>query len=421
MPSTEYIQLREEIAAKSKQLFDITSVAGPELDMQKVIARGLVPTAKGPQDVVDEIRRRNTELNALAERFEPYREAEAARTQAAEFQKRFNEPLITPPMPASDSDRPTSRKTLGQQFVASKEYQAFRGSGIRDGDHLSVELAVDPRATLFETTAGFSPESVRSGRLEYLPMRPIAVIDHIPQIPIGQAADVYMEETTATEAAAERAEGAAAAEAAFVWTERTETVRSVDVSLPVTREQLEDVAGMEGILDNRLVLAVQRRVDLNVLAGTGTAPQLKGTENVVGIQSQAKGTDNLADAVYKLLRKIRDDGFAEPEIVFIRDSAWEPWRLAKTTEGIYLHGSPADAGPDRLWGVPVLRTNAVTSTKAIAGAYRAFSALRTRTGFSVETGWVNDQFNKRQRTLLAGVRVAMVHYRPKAFGQVTGL
>lgn len=423
MAATEFIQKREELAAKSRQLFEVTSTAGADLDTAKVLEAGLIPGAKTSADVVAWIGARNAELETLDKAFEPYRTAEAAATNAREWEERHNEPLSAPPMPGrtkagEPSGKELGGKTIGQFLTAHRAYREFAEGR---ANKAQIEIPVGFHAALFQTSAGYAPQSVRSGRNEFLPMRPIAVIDFIPQIPIDQAADVFMEETTATEAAAERAEAAAYAEGTYAWTERTKTVRSIGESLPVTDEQLADISGMQGLLEGRLGLSVQRRVDLQVLNGNAIAPNIEGTVNVVGIQSQAKGADNVADAFYKAFTLVRSDGFAEPEVAFLRAAKWQDWRLAKTNDGIYLHGAPTDAGPDRLFGVQVVQTNAAPATTGVTGAYGAYSALRTKSGLLVELGYINDDFTKGKKTMRAGVRVAMSHYRPKAFAQITGL
>lgn len=409
---SEFIEMREQIAAKSEQLFHIHQTAGEQFDMQKVIDAGLVPGAKNSADVVADIKRRNTELNDLRDKFQPLKEAHDSATLAEEMHKEFN---LAVEHKASEGR--IEAKTAGRMLVESKEFKAFLA---KETKNFSVDLPIEVK-TLFQTSAGFAPEAVRSGRVEDLPMLPLAVVDYIPQVAIGQNADVYMEETTATEAAAERDEAGAYAEATFAYTERSQSVRSVGVSLPVTDEQMEDVPGMEATLNARLLLALRRRVDSQVLNGTGVAPLLLGTVNVTGIQTRAQGADNLADALYKILDSIRTDGFADADVIFIRAAKWQTWRLTKTVDGLYVHGSPQDPGPNRIWGLPVVLTNAAPAATAVTGAYRSYSALRTRTGYSIESGYVNDDFTKGKRTIRGGVRVAMVHYRPKAFGTVTAL
>ena len=119
------------------------------------------------------------------------------------------------------------------------------------------------------------------------------MIDVIPSGQTGQASIVYMEETTRTHSAAERAEAGAYAESTFVLEEKTSTVRSIGDSIPVTDEQLADVPQVQSYLNQRLAFGVRQRLDGQVLNGNGTAPNLKGITNTTGIQTVAKGSDSV--------------------------------------------------------------------------------------------------------------------------------
>jgi HK97 family phage major capsid protein len=238
----------------------------------------------------------------------------------------------------------------------------------------------------------------------------------------------YMEETTFTQGAAETAESTATTasdlipEAALALTERSNPVEWIPVFLPVTMQQMEDVEGIEAYVESRLMYDIRNRLDLQVLVGNGTTPNLKGTENVTGIQTQALGADSIPDAIYKAMTKIRDDGFAEPSVVFIRAAKWQNVRLLKTADGLYIWGHPSQAGPENIWGVPVVQSNAVTSTKAIVGDYATYSTFWTKRGITIA---VSDShahyFTRGMLAVRADMRGAMVHYRPKAFAEVTGL
>jgi HK97 family phage major capsid protein len=247
------------------------------------------------------------------------------------------------------------------------------------------------------------------------------VIDAFPEYETKQAVVKYMEETTFTNAAAETAEAGAYNAATLVLTERSQTVRKVTVWLPVTDEQLEDETEARSYIDNRLTFMLRQRVDSQALVGDGNAPNVLGTENVSGIQTQALGTDPIFDAAFKLFRKIRDNGFAEPNAFFIAPSKWETVALTRTADGLYILGNPASDIPTRLWGVPGIQTVAGTATKLTAGDYANFAGLYVRRGVDVQVGYNNDDFTKGQLSIRADVRIAVVHFRPKAFGTVTGL
>ena len=282
----------------------------------------------------------------------------------------------------------TEGKSIGQLFAEIKGIDELLKK-----DTWKVEVPVDwfNFKTLFQTSAGFAPESTRTGRLVEDAQRPAPVVANwIPTAPTRQAAVVYMEETTFTNAAAERSEGGAYAEATIAYTEQSSTVRSVGVSMPVTDEQVANVAGMMALLQNRLRFMVAQRLDLQILAGDGSAPNLDGTLNVSGIATRAKGVDSGPDAVYKLMNTIRTVGFAEPTVTFWHPNDWQDIRLLQTIEGVYIFGSPMDPGPLRIWGVPVQPTTAATEHTVIVGDYQVYSELRLRQGLEVEVGFVGE-------------------------------
>lgn len=365
----------------------------------------------------EELRQRNDELNALKDTFEAKREECIAMEEAAQAGGII--PIT------SGGGSPMQPQSLGELFVAS---QAFTGYEVGAGSGPAAELDISLkdlliRNVLFETGNGWAPEVTRTGHVELFATRPAPhVVDAIPQTTTKQSAIKYMEETTFTNAAAEALEGGLYGEAALKLTEKESNVRKVAVWLPATDEQFEDEERSQDYVNNRLTFMLRQRLDAQCLVGNGTAPNLRGTENVVGIQSQAKGTDPFFDGAYKLFRKIRDDGFAEPSAFFIRPDKWESARLTRTADGIYILGNPGDVAPVRLWGVSGIETTAAPVTKLIAGDYRNFSELAARRGVSVQiTNAHSDFFINGKLAIRGDVRVALVHYRPKAFGELTGL
>ena len=220
----------------------------------------------------------------------------------------------------------------------------------------------------------------------------------------------------------EVAEAGTYGEAAFALTERSKPVEKIGAWVPVTDEQLEDEAAASAYLRNRLTAQIQRRLDSQVLVGDGSTPNLLGTESVSGIQTQAKGTDTIPDAFRKLLTKFQDDGFCEASVAFIRPVKWQDVVLERTADGLYVWGHPSQVGPQTMWGVPVVPTTAVTSTKIVAGDYATYAMLFMRRGMDVQvTNTHDDFFIKGKQAIRADIRAVMVHFRPKAFGTVTGL
>lgn len=403
---SKLVEKREELAAKQKQIAAVFEEAGPDLDFSQVKCIDGADT----EGKVERLRALMKEADEAAVEIELLTGKE--RNDALD--RYLNEPA--PRFPAPSGGQP--QKSLGEKITESETFKEQIGKARKT---FKVEDPDWEYKTLFLTTDGFPPESTRTGRIVEAALLGVQVLDIIPSTPTNQASVVYMLETVTTEAAAERAEGAAYAEADISYAEASSTVRSIGVSLPVTDEQLEDVPGVRGLIDGRLMMFLRRRLDGQVLVGDGIAPNLEGILNVTGIQTQAKGADPVFDAIHKAITLVAITGAANPDAIVLHPNDWEGIRLTRTADGVYILGNPSDAGLRRLWGLPVAVSDRITANTGLVGDFRGQCELRPRRGIVVETGFVANQFTEGEQTIRAGLRTAFVTYRAAAFCTVTGI
>ena len=375
---------------------------------------------------LEDVRARNAEIDELAEKWEAAKEIDAIyqkNVQAVKDGQRAAGQLPLGRGAEAQTDRGTKGrevKSLGRMFVENDAYknrQEKRDIIVRldDFDYLESK-------TLMETGAGWAPESVRTGRLvEYAHRRPV-VADLIPQTPTTQAAVVYMEETTFTNNSAVRSEGGQAGESALAFTEQSETVREIAHFLPVTEIQLEDAPMVESVINNRLLTMLDLTEEVQLMSGDGSAPDMTGFLVKSGVQSQAKGSDPTPDAIYKGMTLVRHTGFAEPSAVVFHPNDWQDIRLLRTTDGIYIWGSPAEAGPERIWGLPAVITTAATENTALLGDFQLYSEIFRRRGANIKVSDSHsDYFIKGKLAIRADKRLVLVIYRAAAFCKVTGI
>ncbi len=408
-------QLLEKLNAKRAELAEIFAKAATKVDGQD--RYNLTP------EQLDDVKARNAEINDLAKQIEDLQAVDEIYQKNAEAIRASNRPANQLPIGGQKNEgarqQPREVKSLGQLFVESQEYKERRGIKglelkLNDFDFLEVK-------TLMETGAGFAPQSIRTGKVvEYAHRRPM-VADIIPQSTTEQAAVVYMEETTSTNAAATRSEGGSAGESALVYTERSVAVREIATFLPVTEIQLEDVGQARSLIDNRLMTFLDLTEEVQLLTGDNNAPNLNGFLTAVS-QSQAKGSDPVPDAIYKGITKVRATGMAEPSAVVIHPNDWEAIRLLRTTDGIYIWGSPAEAGPERVWGLPAVITTAETENTALLGDFQLYSEIFRRRGANIKVSDSHsDYFIKGKLAIRADKRLALAIYRATAFCKVTGI
>lgn len=397
-----------KLDAARKSLADVMAEAktdGGAYDMDRIKSVSGDKAAK-----LEWIRAKNAELVPLKAEVTSLTEVKLAASNVEGFQ---------PGSEGGDDDR----RDGGEK----KEFNlgtAFMKSGAHKNKGSIHTLDVDLK-TLFQRPSGWTPETTRSGLVTYKPMvMAPSVVDHLPTIPVNQAGYKYMEETTYTNTAVEVDEGTAYTEATLALTERLLSVQKIGVYLSITDEQFEDEPGAEGYVNARLLNMLRQKLDLQALvgSGTGTPTQILGTTQVSGIQAQALGADTILDGSYKLFTSIRTDGFAEPNVAFVRPTSWQDVALLKTADGIYIYGNPTSGAPSTLWGVPVVQTMATPANKLVTGDYANYGFLGIKRGVEVQVTNSHDvYFINGKQAIRADMRVVMVHVRPKAFGQLTGL
>lgn len=415
---SDLVEARNRLDANRKKLADVFSEAGPEYDMDKVKSlegdeAGKVDGIRTLNKTIDEDAKTVERLAAAIKALESTQDDDPERDAHRNGMKHTNG--------SKDEDpKPEDQKSLGEMFVKSAAYTGRQGN---NGPVAALSVpTVQGMKTLMTTTAGWAPQSLRTGLVVPSAQKPIQVIDVIPQGRTGYQSIVFMEETTFTNSAAETAEAGTYPESALALTQRTSPVQKIATFLPVTDEQLEDVEGIQSYVDNRLTFMLRQRLDLQIVAGNGTPPNLKGLLNVSGIQTQAKGADPTPDAVYKAMTLLRTGtGQANPDTIIINPSDWQNIKLLRTADGIYIWGNPADMAPDRLWGMNVALAQVLTAGTIIV-LDSSFTELVMRRDIEVQVSNSHSTFFiEGKQAIRADVRCAFVVYRPAAVATVTGV
>lgn len=379
------------------------------------------PDLNIPEDVVADIQARNKELNDLGVEFEKAREVDEIFQANLKALKEARTPangLPTPQAPAGPQRE--APKSLGQQVTEHAGYKDAIAARRHKG--IEVTLSNFERKTLMTTSAGWAVENTRQPRLIELAQRRPVVADLIPSTTTSQSSIKYMEETTNTNNAATVAEGGLKPESALAFTERSQPVEKIATWLPVTEEQLEDVPQVQSVINNRLMLMLDLAEEVQLLTGNGTPPNLQGFLTKTGVQVQAKGADTTPDAVYKAMTLVRHTGFAEPTGGIFHPNDWQDIRLLKTLDGIYIWGSPVEAGPERIWGMPVVITVAETENTGLVGDFQLYSEIFRRMGITIKTtDSHSDYFIYNKLVILAEERLALAIYRAAAFAKITGI
>lgn len=322
------------------------------------------------------------------------------------------ESLERPSLPLGQS----REKSLGELVMSQPELKTFRPApgSVSPLGYVDYDIK-----TLITTAAGFAPEVFRTGRVAPSAQIRFDLLDFVSVFPVSSNNVAYMEETTFTNNAAEKAEGAVAGEAALAWTERGQSVQTVAVFVPVSEEQLADVPMVESLINERLAYMVRRRVASQGINGNGSS-ELLGVLNKSGIQTQARGTLPIYDAIYYAIDLVEEYDDMSVNALIINNRDFRDVVLTTTTHGEPLFGSYSQAVPMSIFGVPVIKSGQIAENTAVVGDFR-WAGFYVRSGLDVQIGYNNDDFTKHQRSIKAVLRCAWVWDRPKAFCSITSI
>lgn len=416
--------MRAEVAAKREALHNLHQEAGgaDELDLSKIKSLGDIDdNAK-----LHELRKRHEEIDRLTKAATDYAAVvEAAKRQEVEDaaeERAKADGDDTKTLTGEDAEA----KSLGEIVTESAAFKAFTAN--KAGMHGSDEPGEAAIKATFATGAGWAPETIRiPGLVIPFAVQEPMVVDVVPSAMTSQAAVVYMEENARAnagrDAAAERAEEGEYVESTYSLVERSQTVRSIGHRVPVTDEQLEDVPAVRSYLDSRLTDGLRRRLSYQLLNGAGTGVLLRGLLTATSVtENQAASPDSPHDTIFRAIIKIATGAFSDANVVILHPNNWRDIRLQRygtaANQGGYLFGNPDVRGVTTVWGIPRVLSTEIAEDLALTGDFMQ-CAFYTRRGVEVQVGYVNDDFSKGRVTIRAGMRGAMVTYRPTAFVKST--
>lgn len=192
-------------------------------------------------------------------------------------------------------------------------------------------------------------------------------------------------------------------------------IRKIAAWIQATEEALNDAPTLRGYIDNRLAYMLKVREEQQVLNGSGTAPQVKGIRQYSGVQT---ATGLLFEAVGSAIGKIENvDGDADGVAVNPLDF-WAAITDRHSTEfdapasGFAPFGAPVPT----IWGLPVIRTRAMESGKALVGAWRLGATLFDRQTVTIRTSDSHASlFVSNTFVILAEERIGLAVHRPDFF------
>ena len=199
-----------------------------------------------------------------------------------------------------------------------------------------------------------------------------------------------------------------------------EMVKTLAHAVAATSRTLSDNGQLRTIVDSVLRSGLAEVLEEQIVSGDGTGENFRGILDYVGdattpLTEQAWDTDILT-TTRKARTKVRTVGRGRPTFYLFNPEDWERIDLEMTMGGGGSNYRQAgELTAPRLWGVPVVESEAVPAGTGIVGDGRmAVLWDRQQTTIQASSGYMNF-FMKNMVAILAELRAAFGVIRPQAF------
>lgn len=320
-------------------------------------------------------------------------------------------------------------RDLIEHFLKSdvaQKAKAFSGGDRITASTTEFKAATDPTLTTGITVP------VQYGMTVQTKYRRLTVSDLLAQGSISGNALTYWTQGTLTGDVTSIAEGGTKPSLNFAFSQVTETLTKLAGVTKVSDEMMSDLDFLVSVIQSQLGQRLGVVEEDQLLNGNGTAPNLRGLLNRVGVQTYATTATYSAkkgmDALFHALTMIRTGSFIEPDGIVINPTDYEALRLGVDGNVQYYGGGPftgayGNSGIQQqpgLWGLPTVVTPAIAAGTVLVGAFGTGAQVFRKGGVRLETTNSNeDDFKKNLVAWRIEERVALACYYPAAFVKLT--
>jgi HK97 family phage major capsid protein len=311
-----------------------------------------------------------------------------------------------------DGGAPKLVKGWGAQVIEAKSYADFAGG------HTN-KLRIEVKNTLVGSDTNVAP--ARAPGIVSGAFQPMTLESLLPSTPTSSNAIEFTRENVFTNSAAEVSEGGTKPESALTWSLVNMPISTVAHWIKISRQLAADNTALAAYVDTRMRYGVNMRVEAQLGAGDGTAPNISGILDSGNFTAHGYANAALGSTLKKLvlIRKIMADLWAAgypADGILLNPADWATIEieLLTTAAGQTLL-SYSDGGVARLWGVPVIQSIGCTADIVAVGAFGQAYMVHNREGVVVEmSDSDSDNFTKNLITIRAERRLALATERPAA-------
>ncbi|MBE5156682.1 phage major capsid protein [Vibrio parahaemolyticus] len=293
---------------------------------------------------------------------------------------------------------PTQVKSLGEQFAESENFKAMAEGKSRNAQ-IEIKAA---------TNATGETYSQRLAGVVGKPVESLTLLDVIPTATATSNAVDYVQENLITDGADPRADELSAyGESDYTFETKSMPISDVGHFTKMSKNLMADNAAVASFINSKMPYQVARKVQGQIVSGTGAGGQLKGLTHV---DNHIVFTPEAGKSEFENIRLViaaMEAADLAPSFVLMHPEDVAALDLAKGSDGHFIAADARAVNPDIAWGVRVVKSKAVGKGKFIVVDATQIT-LWVRQGMSVETSNADqDDFTKGLVTVLATQRCAL--------------
>ncbi len=311
-------------------------------------------------------------------------------------------------------------QSLGQMIAASKGVQDFKQTR-----HANFEM--DCKAATLSSAANSIERNTiqqpyqRPGIISQ-PEQPLQVENLFSHIPVSVTAIEYLKEGSYTSGVKITAEGQPLPETTFTApTLHVANVVNIGHHTTLTQQVIDDAPALAAYIDAKMVYALNKEVDRQLINGDGSATQLGGllkadnyTDATAAISGMLEADSTLFD-VALALKSAMEQTWYTPQAFILNPADWTKLCMIKLSNGEYMMGGPQSNAAKNLWGVPVITCPVLAAGKFIMGNFTQAATIYDRQSLTIAmTDSDAETFKSMIVTLRVNRRLAFAVENPKA-------
>ena len=313
---------------------------------------------------------------------------------------------------------------LGKSFVESDQFKDLQ-SGRTGRAKIEVKTAI---INATGQNQPLVPADRRAG-FHTTPNRMLTIRDILPSSPTSSNLIEFVRENTFTNNAGPQVGGSPEAfenvtkpESAITFTLVSQAVTTLAHFIPASKQVLDDSVQLQSFINGRLMYGLKLKEETQLLLGDNANGELNGLHTqATAYTVQSPQLTNEIDIVREMIKQSQVAEY-QPDAIIMNPQDWYDVDVRKvgSSDDRYVVGNPQDVTTPRLWGLPIVVTNSLTSGQVMVGAFALGAEIFDRQLASVEVSLEDStNFQKNMCTIRAEERLSLVVYRTESIIKAT--